>query len=192
MALTFANALGALGYFSCVFQWMLVFATLVLPIMQQDGFRDFFMPSSPSTPMASEALNLPPFVQTILLVAAIIFSLGIIIYAIVAVPRAIGRTGSKVAHETAKAATNQIAHIQHKKLTARQRKTLTERLTWTVKLLLGVTPLTLLLIPIEPKFGVSHHHIIMAGVFCASMTLLWFGVQYLVVRFGRLNPRDVW
>ena len=188
-----ANVFGALGYMSCVIQWMMVFAVLVLPVMENDSFRDLFMPSgSTHSTSAAGTVELPPILQQLLVVVAVIFSVSVTVYALVAIPRSIGKAGRRVTHRTAEVAVQQISHIQHKPLSQKQQKTLAERLTWTIKLLLTLIPLALLLIPVTPRFAVTHEYVLVGGAFCGAVTLLWFGIQYIVSRFARLDPRDVW
>ena len=185
-----ANVFGALGYLSCCIQWMLAFAVLVLPAMEGEGFREVFMPTAPVNSVGQSDIALPPILQMIIIVAAVVFSLAVMIYAIISIPRAVGRTGSKVTHETAKVAVRQIIH--HKPLTRKQEKTFVERITWSIKLLLVLIPSVLLLIPVAPRYGVTQDHILIAGAFCACLTLFWFGIQYLVARLTKLDPRNVW
>lgn len=185
-----ANVFGALGYLSCCIQWMLMFAVLILPFLQRDGIRSLFIPEQSQAVSVAAEVSLPPFLQAIMVVAAVIFSVAVMVYALVSIPKAIGRTGSKVTHETAKVAVQQITH--RKKLTEKQKKTFMERITWSVKLLIALVPLLLLLIPTTPQFDMSQEHILIAGVFCASMTILWFGVQFLIARIGKLDIARVW
>ncbi len=192
LARQIANTFGALGYLSCVVQWMIVFAVLVLPVMESDGFRQLFIPSPPTTPAPDGGVDLPPILQQVLLVAAVIFSVGVIVYALMAIPRAVGKAGRTVTRKTAKIAAAQVARVQHTPLTKKQQKTLAERLTWGVKLLVVVAPPLLLLMPAAPRFDVSHEHIVIAGAFTACVSLLWFGIQYIVARLGKLDARDVW
>lgn len=190
--LRIANGFGALGYLSCIIQWMLVFAILVLPLMEHEGVRDIFIPAHPAAPTPSGSLDLPPILQQALLVGATIFSVGIIVYAVAAIPRAVGKAGRKVTHEVAEVAVRQVEHIRPKPLTKTQHKTLAERFTWTIKLLLIVLPPLLLLIPVTLRYGLAREHVLIAGAFTASMSLLWFGIQYLVAYFTKLDQRDVW
>lgn len=190
-ALGVANTFGAFGYISCLIQWMLVFVVLVLPLLANDTFRNFFLPthSSPSAPAAQ--LNLPPFLQSVLLVGAIVFSLGIIVYAIVSIPRTVGRTGRKVTHIAADIAVTRVIQ-PHAPMDKKQQKTLIERITWSIKLIMLALPLLLLLIPTTPRYGVTYEHLLLLGVYCASMTLIWFTLQYIVVHAVKLKPHDVW
>lgn len=187
-----ANVFGALGYLSCMIQWMLVFAVLVLPILASDGFRDIFIPTSSRPSQPTPPIDLPGFLDIILIVISIIFTLAITIYIIVTIPKAIGRTGQKVTHTTAAIATTHIVAIQHKVPTAKQKKSLLEHITWSIKLLLLTLPLLLLFIPSSMTYELPREHLLFFGAFCALMSLLWFGAQYTIAKLGKLDTTVVW
>ena len=185
-----ANLFGALGYISCLIQWMLVFVIFILPTLDSDGFRGFFIPPETAPSQPTSTIALPPFLQSVLLIAAILFSLGIMIYAIISVPRAIGRTGGKVTHKAADVAVTHIVHRKH--LTVKQQKTFIEHITWSIKLILTILPLLLLLLPSTATYTIPKEYILLFGAFCAGMTLLWFGIQYTIARISKLDSRIVW
>ncbi len=187
-----ANIFGAFGYLSCIVQWMMVFAILVLPLMESEGVRDIFLPSAPATPTPSKIIDLPPIVQQLLLIGAVILSLSVIIYAFIAIPRAVGKAGRTVTHEAAKVVVRQVEHVQSRPLTKHQQKSLIERFTWSIKLLLVILPPLLLLLPVTLRYGLTHEHVLILGAFTASVSLLWFGIQYLIAHFAKLDERDVW
>lgn len=193
IATSFANVFGALGYLSCLTQWLWAFVVVLLPRLDTPEFRHIFLPTTSPEPAApAYTSTLPPVIQTIFLILAVVFTLGVIIYAIVSVPRAIGRAGSKVTHQAAEIAVKQITHTQHKPLTKTQEKTFIERITWSVKLAAVLLPMAALLIPSAPGLGLTRDVILAFGGFCAAITLVWFTVQYCIAKFARLDPRTVW
>ncbi len=189
----FANAFGALGYISCLVQWMWMLAVAVFPRINASELRHLFVPAAPAAqPVAPVATTLPPVVQTIVLVATVVFSLAVITYAIVSIPRVVGRAGSKLTHQTAEIAVEHVARTSSKKLPPKRKKTWLERITWSIKLGLLLLPFLLLYLPLPPESPLSRDVTAAFGGFCAVMTLLWFLAQYFVAKLARLDPRNVW
>lgn len=187
-----ANIFGTFGYLSVVVQWFWFVAVIILPYLQESSLKTIFLPQQGAIPSTvTTNLDFPPFIQIIIAGAAIIFTLAITLYAIYMVPRSIGKAGKKLTQTSAHVVTTRIKH-HHKPLSAPRRKRIYEYLTWSVKTLLLIVPCLLLLLPAQYTLPIPHEAILIIGVFCAGMSLLWFGLQYIISRISRSDAREIW
>ena len=185
-----ANIFGTLGYMSLIVQWLWAGLTLGFPLFASDEFRTVFLPE-PTTPAEpAVSVSIPEPIAIMFMVLALIFAIGITIYMIVAVPRTIGRVGKKVTVKSAEKIVPYVTH--HKHISKKRKKTLLERITWSVKLALLALPILALLIPVSDDLGLAGEVVTGVGLLCAGFTLAWFGLQFLVAKLGALDPRDVW
>lgn len=188
-----ANVFGILGYMSVVIQWLWFSVTLLFPLISLLGLSNLFMPPSnqhaqPNTP--AQAIDLPSPIEGLFVILAIIFTIGICLYAIFAVPRTIGKLGKAVTHRSAAVAIPHITH--HREVTARKRKKLIEYITWSIKILLVVIPLCALLAPTPTSVGLEHAIVLVVGLGSGVWSCLMFGIQYLVVKIRHIDPEYVW
>lgn len=185
------NTLGSLGYVSLIIQWVWMIIILGMPIMVSDGFRDLFLPNRTSTPVPTASISIPEPIAILFLILAVIFTIGVSIYVIVAVPRAVGRTGNTVTKTSAQVIIPKITH--HKKISEKREKTLVERITWSMKIGATAIPVPALMVP-PPSDLISLPQDVVTGVglFCASLTVLWFGAQFVLSKFFSLRPQDIW
>lgn len=187
-----ANALGLFGYTSVLMQWLWLFATLLLPIANNPTVRYWIAPSAsdPSEQLPVISPSLPEPVQYILIILSVIFIAGVIIYLIKSVPKAIGQTGKTITQGSAKIVAPHL--IEKRKLPAKQEKKLFERITWVMKLAILAIPLLALLIPVEASFDIEYLHVVAFGLFCGAWSLFWFGLQFVVVRWFKLDLKKIW
>lgn len=186
------NALGAIGYLFLLMQWMWLVITVLLPIAMQPGVRDLFLPNTePRVERAAEPRDpLPQPVQMIMFGVAILFSVGVIIYAIVAVPQAVGRGGQRVTQTVAKRAVPTITH--HQPITKQRERTLIERITWTLKTVAIAIPLVLLAIPPGDVIDLPHAVAAVFGIAVGVGSIAAFGLQLLLAKIWRIDSRFVW
>lgn len=185
------NILGSLGYISLAIQWLWMIGILGMPILVSDWFKGLFLPNQMTSSTPSPAINVPEPLAVIFLVLAVVFSVSMIVYTLVAVPRAVGKTGKKITMTTAKVIIPKISH--HKPISKKREKTLVERITWSMKFAAAIVPIFALAIPPRTDLiDLSHQVVVGVGLFCASLTLLWFGGQFLLSKLFRLSPQDIW
>lgn len=186
------NALGAIGYLFLLTQWMWLVATVVLPVAMQPGVRDLFLPNTEPRPeRVVEARDpLPEPVMMVMFGAAILFAVGIIIYAIISVPRAVGRGGQRVTQSVARQAVPVITH--HQKITKKRERTLTERITWTIKAIAIIIPLILLAIPPGEIIELDHTVAAVFGAVVGLGSIAAFSLQLLLAKVWRIDSRFVW
>lgn len=182
------NTFGALGYASILTQWLWALVTVGYPLITSDKWRLLIpKPTEPSPQQPIELGVLSPVVTGI----AIVFTLAVLaltIYVLTKLPTTIGKTGHRVTQSTA---TVIAPAVNHKKLSKKQRATLTFTLTWWVKLVLIIVPFAALRLA-SPQTGLEPLVVLTIGGFCAAMSMLWIGIQYLCYKILRLLPEQVW
>lgn len=191
---TVANFFGALGYTSVVMQWLWLCATLVIPFIASTEAKQLFLPTNPAerpTPPAEASAALPEWLQLVFFVLAIVFTIGVVVYALVVIPRSIGKAGKAVTQKSAAVVTQHVTH-DRKKITKKQRRKLTEYITWSMKLGLLLVPALAALIPTGGALGIDHIFVLLAALFFAGWSLAMFGVQYAIVKLRRIAPEFVW
>ncbi len=183
-----ANAFGTLGYMSAVFQWAWALLLLCYPLLTDRP--ELFLPStpSPSVPPIEVTPGLAPVV-TIIAVAATILILVLTVIVIARLPRAVGKKAAVLTKKTASTAIPIITH--HKKISQKQRKKLSYKLSLGIKALIVTLPLGLLLFV---DFGGTIPPLATwtVGLFCAACSLVYFGVQQLIALVGSIDRDQLW
>lgn len=185
------NALGAIGYVFVAIQWMWAFIIVVIPLASHPFFMELFMPSSRP---ASEPLiglgPMPELAQSVVMVFSVIMSLGIIIYVAIKAPAVVGRTGQRM---TRKVATKALPVITHrKKITKKRKKSLLERLTWSIKAGMVVMPALALAVPPGDIIDLNHDASIVFGLALASVSAIYFGLQFIFAKLWAIDANRVW
>ena len=184
------NVFGSLGYTALAVQWLWSMLIISIPYVDNDSFRGYMMPAESSSTPTPLVTDIPEPVATVLMLVVVLFAISISIYAIIAVPRSAGKAGGKATKVAVQAAVPKIS--KHKKLTKKERIGLSERLTWGVKALLVVLPLLLSLLPIHDAVPLDRDVVIAASILLAIISLLWFTLQFIVVKIYKIDPANVW
>lgn len=187
-----ANTLGTLGYASCFIQWLWLVVTLLAPLLMSDAVQPFILPDKNPQPVTDPGAGaaLPEWAQLIIMAVAVIFACGVCLYALWVLPRTVGKAGNTITR-TATATTLKQVQRRHP-LSARQKTRLIDRISWTTKLVLVITPVVFLAIPVDPILGLDHTIAVIAGLFFASWSVWWFSWQFIVVRLMKLPTHKVW
>ena len=186
------NTLGALGYSSVIIQWFWSILTIGLAFFTSNLMQELFLPPKrPASDPPPSSIELPGSLEIIITIVSVILALGIIVYALLAIPKAIGRGGQHLTRRSAKIAMPHLASRQHS-LSKKQRRRLYERVTWSIKLLLICIPLLLLMIPPAPALGLPHAVVASAGMLFGAASLVLFGIQYILVHHWRIPAKHVW
>lgn len=190
MNLRIANSLGTLGYASVMFQWLWMTIVIATPLLSYEFAAPLFLPPENSTPVEPISADIPGPVAVIIMVLAVVFTITLIIYATIAVPRTIGHSGQKVTKVSAQVV---LPHVTHRrKITKKQKKRLLERITWSIKLVLVAIPLVALLLPVSTDLGLERDVVIGFGLFCAAVSMLWFGLQFIYARLTGIPNDRLW
>lgn len=193
-----ANIFGALGYTNLVIQWLWAVLAVGLPYFQASRYVDTLFGNN-TTPKPI----LPPPVElgdstpsSIVVIVVLIFSVAAIAYAIWAIPRSLGKTGAKITKSSAIATSDVIIKLQRHQKTQKdfdaQKVKMVIRISWLLKIGLIIVPVLLLLIPQETHSSISRYSAVLAGLFFACFSLLWFSLQFLISKLLRLDQSKVW
>ena len=187
------NTLGAFGYSSVLVQYLWTIITIGLPLLTSDMTKRVFLPQEPTEPAPTiDPISLPGFVEQIIVVASVIFAVAIILYAIVAVPRGIGRAGQRITRTSAQTVSTGVQRHRHQPMGKKHKRRLVSRFTWSFKYALAIIPLFLLIVPVDPSIGLEQAVVIVVGLVAGGFSLLWFTLQYSLARLWHIGARDIW
>lgn len=183
------NSIGTLGYIFCLLQWLWA-GLLYAPLIATTSVIDQMLPQ-PTREVTPVETASEPSAALLLIVAAITTAvIFITIIVLLRLPKAIGQTGQKVTQRTATAVLPVMMH--HQRLPAAQQKRLRLTVSFLFKVILTVLPVTAgLFVPIE-TLPFNSAVLWAVALFLAALTSLLFGLQYLLVRLGKLDSADVW
>lgn len=133
-----ARVLLGFAYISICFQWLWVLA-LGLPPLIEAGIFDSFTTSEVAPPTNSPINDPPSPLLTIGAGIVTIIFLIITVVVIIKLPKAVAQTGETIVHQTAEVIVPVITH--HKKLPAKTKRALTQRLTNLLRSMLVLLPL---------------------------------------------------
>ena len=185
-----ANIFGSFGYLSVIIQWLLFVAIIIFPLLQSSGVKRIFLPQQSSMPSTQTIITLPAGVQIALGVAAVVFCILVVIYAIYAIPRRIGRVGQKLTQTSAATTINRLGHT--KRLSEEEKAQITFSITWSIKILLTLLPLALLLLPLDNSIGLTRSMVMIIGLIAAGFSLFWFCLQFLAVTLSHTPAKNIW
>ncbi len=188
-ALAFANAFGALGYMSLIFQWAWALLLLSYPYIESGEMSAFLLPKHQQPPATAATPEPVSPLLTILAIIVTAFVLALTIFVIVRLPKTIGLQGSKAAKATARTVIPILTH--HQPISKKERIRLSYRLVMLLKGIAIILPLCT--IPFATRaIPLPHSLIVAVTIFCATCSVIWFGLQYLVARLKRLDISRLW
>lgn len=185
------NFFGGLGYLACIVQWLWTVLLFIEPIKD---FLIIFVPTIEERidkPQIA-VLEYNPLIAIISTVITIIF-LGLSIYLIYKVPTSLAKNSNRIVHETTKAVTPLIIKATHQKQTKKILLKLTARIVFFIKLFLIVAPLILVLASgLIDKQVFEARISITTGIFLASVSLLWFSIEYTLAKIFHIKFSEIW
>lgn len=189
-----ANTFGTLGYISLIFQWAWTGLILAYPIITQAKRDDLWL-FSPSR----QKTNITPIqpadfgaAMPIISVLAIAFAAILIVMSIVAVirlPKNVGKTGAKLTQSAADVIVPIVAHTEN--VPKAKRKRLSFQIIVMLKCVCTVLALALLLFA-RPIGQVTFPIIWAVGIFCFVCTMVYWLIQYIIARAGRVPQNKIW
>ncbi len=182
-----ANAFGALGYMSAIFQWAWALLLIGYPLLANPP--EFLLPQAHNTTpiVPAEPTISTPFVTGIAIIATLLV-LAATVVVIIRLPRTIGRQAASITKAATNAAIPVLTH--RKKITKKQRKKLSYRLSLWLKTALILLPLALLFFAHNSAIPLAAAWVV--GLFCATFTTLYFGVQQLIAALGKIDRDLLW
>ena len=183
-----ANAFGALGYISVLFQWAWSLLILCYPLITDRSDLLLPPPGADQSPVVNVSPEMSPLVAIIVIITTVVV-MALAVVAIVRLPRNLGKQSSTLTKSAASAVLPAIT--RHKKISKNQRQKLSHRLVLGIKLSAVLLPLVLLLF-VPPTVGLSPLAIWAVGTGAALLSLLYFTVQQFIALFGKVNTVDIW
>lgn len=184
-----ANAFGALGYMSVLFQWTWSLLLIGYPFLVNH-------PEILNAPQQQTAVVTPleispaftPF--AVLLVSVITIAIVVAaIFTLMQLPKTIGLTGARITQRTATTIVPLLSH--HKKLSPKEKKRFSFRVVLALKLVLAVAPLALLPFA-QPFQGITLQIMWFLGTFAALFSAFYFGLQLLTAYLGKIDRSKLW
>lgn len=186
-----ANAFGAIAYLLIAVQWLWLVATMVMPLVSTSPFREYALPQESHQAVNTLTLNMtmPPWAQAVVVALAVIFAIGVTVYAIYMMPVAISRASQATVK---KAATVTVNHqTRHQKIKPQQKQRLQLRYLWVIKLLAILLPPSLSLLPTHYSLNLDHAVAIVTALFLASLSLGGLGLQVLVAYAAKVPVKEL-
>ncbi|HTK39909.1 MAG TPA: hypothetical protein VL362_03515 [Patescibacteria group bacterium] len=190
MKRTLTNTLGTFGYLSLTMQWLWLCVTLGMPLIKSGWFHTLFLPNHSSQTLPTYTVDIPQPLAILFMVLAVIFAVGMSIYAVIAVPKTIAKTGKKVTTSTARVVIPRITHRQP--ISKKREKTLIERISWSAKFIAATIPLIAAFIPISSQLSLDQSIVSSVAIVCGVCTFAWFAGQFVLARLFALDQRVVW
>lgn len=178
------NLLGGLGYLSCIIQWLWSVSLLMPAILQNDIVRDFLAPHHAEETAQVFHYSPPPLLAIIIgaVVTAVVLIVSIIL--IIRLPAAVSKKAGQAVIRSAEHAIS--IEVRNHPMPVARKHRLRARYILLIKLLMMITPLGLLLVTLFIEIPFDSMLIFTIGIFLASWTLLWIGLQYLFMRILRV------
>ena len=192
------NIFGALGYTNLVIQWLWAVLAVGLPYFQTSRYADLlFGDNHTQKPtIVKPTTEISHGTSTVMVIIVGIFSVAAIVYAIWVIPRSLGKAGAKVTKSSAIVTSDIIIklrrHPKAQKASVTQKAKMAIRVSWLLKIGLMIVPVLLLLIPQESHSSISRYSAVLAGLFFASFSVLWFSLQFLISKLLHLDQTKVW
>lgn len=187
-----ANTFGSLGYLFCFLQW---FWAIMLYFSVIQSVTLFISPNADKKVEQTSNLTftLPGPLEVIILVTVVAIMVAITIYALLTMPRSIVRTSHKIVNRTAETMVPVVMKAQHKHDTKKFRAVITSRLALAIKVLLIVLPIALTTTSgLLEKQSIDYTIAMVAGGGLASLSILFFAIQYLLAGLLRVRVSDLW
>ncbi len=189
----FANAFGALGYFSCALQWLWV-------VMLYIGYLFTIVSLTIPTDTIPEIdavipvnAHINPTWTIVLAIVLTVFMVAVAIYSMIKMPATMAKTSKNIAHLAADAAVPLIIKASHKKTTKKLRIKLTARIIFVIKIAIIFIPILLTIISrytSQPQIDylVSVTIILALAIF----SIFSFICQYALAKFSNVRVSELW
>ena len=185
----FVNLFGSLGYLSLLVQWFWAFIVIFAPLLESDLSWLFVQHGNPATSAPAVQFSFDPTLALMITTITTIMVIGGTIFAMMRLPRAIGKSSAKVTHSAADIAVDMA--IRHKRVKKSQRRKLNARTLIVIKAIATLVPIALLPLA-SPSIQLELNVILVIGAICAAFTIVYFCMQYVIAYLKRVDYRTIW
>lgn len=182
------NAFGALGYLSCLFQWLWA-VIIFLPTFMDSDAGKWVLPQENQQAAPHLTIEEPPLLLTIIVIAITALVLVVTAIVLARLPAQIARAGKKITHTPAEALVPIVTH--HQPISVKKQRQISGQIIRILKLLLCVLPFLVATLAFLIDIAIPYEAIIIIAAAMAGFSLLWFGLQYLCARLWRLADDKV-
>lgn len=188
---TILKVLGGAGYMAWVLQFLLLVMLYFEQFYRSSAGKVLFPASNNGTNQPPEPITVPsimlptsgPFVVLMLLLSVALIVGVIYVVAMRYVP-AVNKAATKVVYEAAEQTVRQVERVGHKKLPTRQRRTLTTRVVWWLKLCVSIVPLAIVLLVVGTPLVSRQAAILLMGLL-SLWAVLCFTIQTALAHIWR-------
>lgn len=182
------NTFGTFGYMSVLLQWLWALIVVGSPFITSS--QSWFMPVDTQQLEISQTQNvISTPLAVALTIAVTIIMVAITIYSIFMVPRTIGKTGSIVTHKTADLILPSVSGKMP--LSKKKRLQLSYNIVTIAKLVFCLLPLIVVL-TFPANLPIDHSIVQVTGLFCALVSIIYFGIQLILVQLLKVQKTRVW
>lgn len=185
-----ANVFGAFGYLGVCFQWLWSLLPLAYTLIENNTVRSLIIPEHRASNPSTLSVELPGFVEIIVMAIALVFAISITIYAIYLIPNTVGKAGKKITQESAKMAVPVLT--RHHKISKQKRAKLQFRITWLIKLLLVIAPLIIALCVQPSATGLERPVYLAVSIVITVFSALPFSIQFAIAKLAKIDPKQIW
>lgn len=188
--LAFTNAFGVLGYLFGFGLWAWAAIIYLAPVITSDYFENMVISDpSPEQTITTPASGEMPFAVVILALLVTAAVLAMTVVAIVRAPSRLAKTGKDI---TTKAAASTIPLVQRgRKLPEKEKSVLTAKLVKVFKLLIVTLPVLASFIGLAVDLALPFELVIFINCSLAIMSILWFGLQYILAQALGIDAKEL-
>ncbi len=188
--LTTANLFGTLGYGSLLIQWMWTLIIVGYPLLSREA-SFFYLSPEVRQPAESSPIEFGIFTPVITIIMLVITALILVMatYAVIRLPKTVGKTGARISHQTARVVAPRLPH--KKRVTKKAQIKLSYRIVQILKLSAIILPLVLLLFT-PGGTQLTPELTMFVGGILALFSACYFGIQAIVVDVFGIPKDNVW
>ena len=186
------NLFGAIGYLNCFLSWFwvgILYLNKVIEsplLIQKIPDKPKLIVAPPSTPVNQSSILLA-IIITILIVV-------IVVYVMFKIPKSIAKTSKNIVHQTALKTVPVISRISHKKISKQKQLKLTPKIVFSLKLSLIIIPILIAWLSksVAADNSIDYSIVLTISLALSGLSLLFFGIQYILAYILKIKPNDIW
>ncbi len=182
-----ANFFGAFGYLFLVMEWMWAGVIVAYPLITT-GKLEWLVPAHSTPTTSTPIMEIDPTLGMIIGVVVTILCIALTVYALYTLPQSVAKTGSRAAHNVAKAI---VPAVIHKPIHKKRIKLLTFQVVNALKGVAIAVPAVACLV--TPEFSALSKDISLIIVCSlAALALINFTVQITIAHATKLDLAKIW
>ena len=194
LTLGLANFFGGIGYIFLILEWLVLVLTYFYWVQSWGIIKDIGKDTPPPAPLPDPvSTNDGSLLYVILGVIITVFMIVLALYAFIKLPSMIVKTSRRVVHKTAEFTAPAALHIQHKKVTKKNRIKIAPKLVIILKAIFILIAAGLVF---SAQFlsvqKLDFSLVVMMGLWLLGISVIAFVIQYVLVKVFRIDMQRVW